>query len=69
MSAPTTTRITAGVYEINGTSDADGKPYRVEYVGTGGHGHGWQVVDSRGRDVSWHEHKSDAVASMVEVGA
>lgn len=63
-----TTKIARGVYAINGSHDKDGKPYRVEYVGTGGNGHGWQVTDSRGRDVSWHETKSDAVAS-VEVTA
>src|SRR4051794_27749402 len=69
MSKAATTRIVAGVYEVNGSADADGKPYRIVREGDTMPGDvmggiGWIVRDSRGRVVSSHFTRRDAVASV-----
>ena len=72
--ASKTTRVVAGVYEINGSLDRDGRPYRAERANPfdfGGNPNAvrWNVTDSRGRVVSRHATKGDAVASVdVEAG-
>lgn len=62
MSKPRTTRVVAGVYEINGTADRDGKPYRAERSGSV-----WLVTNSRGGRVSLHATLADAVGSVEHI--
>lgn len=65
---PKTERLDTGVYLINGTSDADGNRYQVAQRTYGAGTGEWIVFDSRGRVVSTHPTKADAIGSMVEKG-
>jgi len=72
MTPPRTHKISPGVYEVLGTTDADDKPYRV-VKGLSQYGRSnmsggllWSVEDSRGRFVSSHFTKAGAIESLVE---
>lgn len=58
-----TQKLEPGFYLITGSRDADGKEYSA--IRRNGY---WIVVDSRGREVSRHFSKQDAIQS-VEVTA
>lgn len=57
------TKVLPGIYLINGSADANGLEYSVARIMGE-----WVVQDSRGREVSRHLTKADAVGS-VEVTA
>lgn len=67
-----TRRIESGWYEIVGSKDGYGQPYRVDHVDwrnllsapLSSSRRYWAVRDSRGREVSQHFTKRDAVASV-----
>jgi hypothetical protein len=54
------TRLADGLYQINGSADADGKPYVVDRRAW----NRWRVLDSRGRIVSYHFTCGDALGSV-----
>lgn len=73
MNAPRTRKIHSGLYEVIGSRDSDGKPYRVDhvdwrpYIGSLASRPYWAVQDSRRREVSRHFTMRDALLSVPVV--